>query len=254
MNSYINFLTTQKGVAPATVSAYKTDIKQFLQYGSHEEWIQALHDKGITNSSKRRKITVIQNYCKYIGEPCKLVKPKNEAPLPKFLQHSTVMKIIDNTPHKRDKLMFRLLYETGMRISEAINLKWSQEEVSYDLEDIHTFLVKGKGSKERLVYVGNQLYTELKQLGHDDLVFGRKYSRTLFHMNLKKIVKKLSLSEKISLHSFRHSFATHLVNNDMRIEEISQLLGHSNVSTTSIYAKLSDDKLKQNFKLIRPKT
>ena len=192
--------------------------------------------------------------------------PKIEKKLPNYLNVMEIEKILDsielNTKEDiRDKCLFELLYSTGIRVSEASNIK---------LEDIDinnmTIRVFGKGRKERITYFGYTLKDILEKYlsvrkeflkkGEIEYLFinslGGKLSRNSMENIINKVVKKSSVNHKISPHTLRHSYATHLLNNGADLRSVQELLGHENLNTTEIYTHVSNERLREEYLKYHP--
>lgn len=177
-------------------------------------------------------------------------RPKSEKKLPTVLTKEEVKKLIDSAATKKSKLMLSLMYACGLRVSELINLKIED----LDFEENVGWIRKGKGKKDRIFNIPLSIKEDLKKLVEEqrkknqEFVFsGRKGKLT--PRNLQKIVKnaakRAGINKKISCHTLRHSFATHLLENGVNIRIIQELLGHSNLSTTQLYTHISNQQLKK---------
>lgn len=274
-----------------TIRAYITDLFYFLNFLSnyYEEeitlnnlnkvnvtdlrsWLANKTIHNIKSKSKARALSVIKNFYRYLQEnhnikcdALEIIKiKKTESSLPKVMSTEQIQNIIttmDSYSEKswinaRDIAVLYLLYGCGLRISEALNLK---------IKDIANGEVKifGKGRKERvmpllkIVEEKIQKYIELCPFNCNELFLflgakGKAYNPDVFRRNLRKIRGLLGLPEHATPHSFRHSFATHLLseNSDLRI--IQEMLGHENLSTTQIYTKVNLNKMVENFKKFHP--
>ncbi|MBN2454399.1 tyrosine-type recombinase/integrase [Candidatus Woesearchaeota archaeon] len=171
--------------------------------------------------------------------------PKTEKKLPVVLSREEVKRLIDAAPTKKSRLMIMLLYSSGLRLSECVNLK---------VNDIHTdekigWVRKGKGSKDRLFILSEALSKELSGFAKgSEYIFAGRNGR-MSPRNVQKVVvtaaKRANLGKKISPHTLRHSFATHLLESGTDIRKIQELLGHSNLQTTQIYTRVSAEELKK---------
>jgi integrase/recombinase XerD len=223
-------------------------------------------DKGV--SSKTNSITSINNFYIYLVKdkridinPCENIdRPKMKKRLPDVLTVNEVDKLLDIPLHTkedyRDKAILEVLYATGIRISELTNLK--MQDVDFTNKVVRVF---GKGSKERIVPINKYA---LKYLGMyldirgsflkgklTDYIFlnskGEAISRESFGLELNKIVKKQGLNKRVTPHMLRHSFATHMLNQGADLRSIQELLGHSDISTTTIYTHVSNEKVKNDY-------
>jgi len=214
-----------------------------------EGYLFYLRQKGYSSFTIKKKISTLRDYFRYKGitnfPELKISSPQR---LPKFLENDDIKKIRDIIINERDKLIFDTLYATGMRISELCNLNCT---------DINgtSILITGKGNKERKVLMPDELYQRLKKFAsrnnHEALFTcrwnGKRLTRTSVNQLLIKYAKEAGLNKRISPHMLRHTFATRLLNNGMRMEALSSLLGHTQISTTQIYAQLSHQKIKEEY-------
>lgn len=277
---YIDYLKYEKNLSPETIKKYKYNLIVFEKYMlnkninlfdvTQQDIIDFLtnyfKDKGI--SSKTNSITSINNFYIYLVKdkridinPCENIdRPKMKKRLPDVLTVNEVDRLLDISLHTkedyRDKAMLEVLYATGIRISELTNLK--MQDVDFTNRVVRVF---GKGSKERIVPINKYA---LKYLGMyldirgsflkgklTDYMFlnskGEAISRESFGLELNKIVKKQGLNKRVTPHMLRHSFATHMLNQGADLRSIQELLGHSDISTTTIYTHVSNEKVKNDY-------
>ena len=191
-----------------------------------------------------------------------LIYPKLEKPLPRFLTEEEVAKILnvvegDTFISLRDKAILEFLYSTGARVSEAASLK---------IEDIDLLggivKVKGKGKKERLLPLGEPAilairnYLKTRKDTNPYLFINRRgteLSERAFRLIVDKYIRKAALSLRVSPHTFRHSFATHLLNRGADLRSVQELLGHASISTTQVYTHLSIESLKKVYQKAHPR-
>ncbi len=177
-------------------------------------------------------------------------RPKKERKIPSVLTKEEVKKIINSTKNKKSNLIISLLYSCGFRVSELVNLKL--EDLNFEEKIGH--VRKGKGKKDRIFNIPSFLEQELKeqaekqkQKNKKNLISGKKDKMT--SRNIQKIVKnaanKAGIKKKVSPHTLRHSFATHLLESGVDIRKIQELLGHADLSTTQIYTHISNEELKK---------
>jgi len=151
------------------------------------------------------------------------------------------MEMIDKTKNIKHKLVLMFLYYVGLRLSEVINLRW--ENLDFDRKIIH--IKKAKGEKERIVFLHKKLEELLREIGiKDSLVFiserGNKYNKRTIQQIVKNAARKTGIKKKVSPHTLRHSFATHLLEAGADIRYIQQLLGHKSLQTTQIYTHVAN--------------
>jgi len=256
LNVYLGFLNNRNIGFVKDISS--DDIKEFLKYRQNEETTTIAHN-----------LTVIKNFHNYLFKEG-LVKvnvsefierPKVKKTLPKALSVEDVDTLLDielKTPFDyRNKAMLELMYGCGLRVSEVINLELNDIDMTNCL-----IRILGKGSKERDVPLGEYSIYYLKEyINRRDLLLKDKPSTKLFlnnhgfgmtrqgfFKNLKNLLIKKGLNSNISPHTLRHSFATHLVNRGADLRSVQEMLGHSDISTTKIYTKVSDDKVLEDYK------
>ncbi len=277
---YIDYLKYEKNLSSETIKKYKYNLIIFEKYMLNKninlfdvtqqdimDFItNYFKDKGV--SSKTNSITSINNFYIYLVKdkridinPCENIdRPKMKKRLPDVLTVNEVDKLLDIPLHTkedyRDKAILEVLYATGIRISELTNLK--MQDVDFTNKVVRVF---GKGSKERIVPINKYA---LKYLGMyldirgsflkgklTDYIFlnskGEAISRESFGLELNKIVKKQGLNKRVTPHMLRHSFATHMLNQGADLRSIQELLGHSDISTTTIYTHVSNEKVKNDY-------
>lgn len=279
LEAYVNeYLFTEYNTSKNTRDSYLYDLKElasfyegkniaFLTKEDIQEYLRKMVDKKAR--TKAHYLTVFNNFYTYLVKeeiikinPCESIKmPKLEKKLPEFLTIEEVEKLLDirtNTAYdKRNKAMLEMLYATGMRISELINLTMSN--IYLDDEMVKVF---GKGSKERIIPVNDYALDYLKdylQYGRGELLGTKsseyvfissrhtKISRQAFFKILKRLCDEAGIKKNISPHILRHSFATHLLHNGADLRIVQELLGHSDISTTQIYTHLSNEKLENEY-------
>ncbi len=166
---------------------------------------------------------------------------KREKKLPVVLSKKEINKLILATKNINHRLIVQIGYSAGLRLSEIINLKW--RDIDFNRDTIH--LKRAKGKKDRIVMLSQKVKEELQKINQEtDYVFvsnrGSKYSARAIQKIIENLSKKAKIKKKITPHTLRHSFATHLLENGTDIRYIKNLLGHSNISTTHIYTKVSN--------------
>ncbi len=285
-----HYLVTERGLSQNTLEAYARDIRKFATFlegiaktsfngvrpGDIVEYMITEKRKGMAINSLARNVVAIKMFFRYLaGE--KLVEtnvadeidtPRLWRHLPEVLTVEEVNKLIelpDTTTAAgiRDRAIVEMLYATGMRISELVDLKLNQ------FEPVEQFAIcRGKGSKERIIPVGGQATEWTKQYVRDirpslsrnkkpaELFitrFGRKFTRQGMWKLLHKYIDKLGLEKTITPHTLRHTFATHLLQNGADIRVIQAMMGHSNISTTQLYTHVDTNRLKSIHKKYHPR-
>ena len=282
--SYNTYLITVKFLkVETTINSYILDIYKYLEYLNKDynktnntdiyNYLKYLEEERYSIYSVVRKISSLKSFYKYLNEEeiyivnIDIERPKFYKKLPKVLTIDEVDKLLDielKTPFDyRNKAMLELMYATGLRVSELVNL--TPLNIDFDKQIVRCY---GKGNKERIVPMGNtaskylKLYLEeyrqaLEKATLCDNLFlnnhGKKMTRQGFFKNLKIIANKQGITDDITPHMLRHSFATHLLNNGADLRSIQLMLGHENISTTGIYTNVSTDKIKDNYDLYYPK-
>ena len=291
LDNFINAISLQKGLAQNTIQSYKSDLKNYAQYlstlqiksGSRitpealDKYLKRLTSRKLKESSVGRKISVLRSFHKYLIETEAMTPqsaliidpPRINRKLPDVLDYRNEICKLLNQPDQtkllgiRDKALLELLYSAGMRISEAINLRLN----SISLEG-RFVIVFGKGSKERVVPIGKEAahwvsrYLErsrprLVKANSESYLFLNSRGRRLSRMGAWKIinfhVKKSGIEKKVTPHTLRHSFATHLLKGGADLRTVQELLGHADIATTEIYTHVDRDFLKEVHKSFHPR-
>ena len=288
ISDFINYCIFEKGLTDRTKESYQNDLEVYkLFLKKHNiNLVEEIKSNNIKDFLKERtntektstiahNLTVIKNFHTYLLKQ-KLVKedisefierPKLRKTLPKTLSIEDINKLLDiklNTSFDyRNKAMLELMYGTGLRVSEIVNLTTTDIDLTNCL-----IRIMGKGNKEREVPLGEysiyylNLYLQkrkgmLKNSSCDKLFLnnhGKGMTRQGFFKILKQILKEKNLNSDISPHTLRHSFATHLINHGADLRSIQEMLGHSDISTTKIYTRVSDDKIKEDYNKFHPRS
>ncbi len=285
MDSYKNYLALERGLSPNTVEAYLKDLDEFLVYLKSKKKSIETFDRNmarhwlshlLTKNSARtmgRKLSSMKSFYEFLKKrgissknPFEFLSgPKIEKRLPTYLKVEEIIGLIESidTGTKegiRDRAMLEILYSSGMRVGEMLAL--TVDDVR-DLPD--TIRITGKGMKERLVFLSKESIRWLKKYLGIRPLFNPKVKRLFLNQkgnpmtdsNLRKIITKYAkaygITRPISPHTFRHSFATHLLERGMDIRLIQELLGHVSLSTTQIYTKLDYSRLKQVYDKTHPR-
>ena len=278
--SYAKYLSLEKNYSIHTVDNYSRDIRQFLEFtnGAIEvgenkirEFLAFLSKKKYDKTSIIRKVIAVRNFYKFLVKTKRTAKnpfmyiltPKDDKKLPNVLTEQETAALLDaagdaNFLALRDKTILELLYSTGIRVHEITTLDIS--DVDFVNEEIK---VLGKGGKQRIVPTGGQAVAclrkyikDLKKTGADTALFinnnkGRLTTRAI-EMMIKKYAIKAGIDKKVTPHTLRHSFATHLLDRGADLRSVQELLGHANLSTTQIYTHLSINKLKREYEKAHP--
>ncbi len=286
LKEYHNYLVLEKALANNSIEAYMRDLRK-LEVFCHEDLkindcclvnVKTLRDFIIflnltdySSKSQARIISAIKSFFNYLciekiikTNPCdEIDRPKIEKKLPETLSHDEINQIIEaidlSSPHgERNRTIIETLYSCGLRVSELIELKCSK----LFLDEEFLFVI-GKGNKERLIPLNQSLIRYLKNYiqvvrtqkkiaeGHEDYVFlnnrGKKLTRMMIFTIVKNQLKKTGIKKNISPHTFRHSFATHLLKGGANLRAIQTMLGHESISTTEIYMHIDRDFVREEI-------
>lgn len=289
LNEYRQYLIVEKGLSKNTILAYLNDLNKFFIYLNdiHQifeiEKISKEHirlylkelSKINSSTSITRKLVSLRMFFAFLVKD-KLIDvnimndfdlPKIDKKLPVVLSEQEMQEILDSIViedhlSSRNRCMLELMYATGLRVSELINLNVSSVNIYMGY-----IKVIGKGNKERIVPIGavakkilgdylNNYREEFIKKESSLLFFnnhGNKMSREEFYIILKQIIRQTSVNKKVSPHTIRHSFATHLLENGADLRSIQELLGHSDISTTTIYTHISNQKIKKEYQQFHPR-
>ena len=284
LRSFLNYLLVDKGLSNNTAKAYEADISSFFQWLDNEDlkyknlqedhinqYISFLFQRKMRSSSVNRKISSIKSFYIFLikrnfvkNSPLNdLVTPKQEKYLPESMSEAEVDKLLNspdvsNKIENRDKAMIEMLYATGMRISELVNLKMTDVDMKRCVVKVF-----GKGSKERLVPFGEtaldslRSYLNEREQSSSKEIFlsnrGKKMTRVAFWQRVKIYLIRENLKNSISPHTLRHAFATHLLNRGADLRSVQLLLGHSDLSTTQIYTHIAKQRLSDVLKKHHPR-
>lgn len=282
LENYRNYLKYERAYSDNTVGAYMNDLNKYEEFLKKDILKSDTEDlekylkyiKNLESTTVAHKITSIKSYFNYnikrgivsVNPADKVSRPKLIKHLPEYLTEEEVGKLLDvevKSPYDyRNKTILELLYSSGIRISELVNIKTP----NYDSEEC-LIRIMGKGSKERIVPLGDYAvnimndymnnYRPLINKKHTDYVFinnrGDKISRQFIFKVIKKEALKKGIKKDISPHTLRHTFATHLLKNGADLRIIQELLGHENISTTQIYTHVTNNKLNSDYETYFPK-
>lgn len=283
IRKYKQYLRLEKGLSENTYEAYQMDLEKLLRFLEGEEkgvldvtsddlerFIAGLHDIGIHPRSQARILSGLKSFFHFLiladyreDDPCELIEgPKIGFKLPEVLTVDEIDAIIaavdmDKPEGQRNRAMIETLYSCGLRVSELCGLKLS------DLYFEEGFIkVTGKGSKQRLVPVSPRAVKEVKywlmdrrhwrvKAGSEDNVFlarwGTSISRIMVFHLIKELAAKAGIIKNISPHTFRHSFATHLLEGGANLRAIQCMLGHESIATTEIYTHIDRQMLRSEI-------
>lgn len=281
VDSFLDAESAEKGAALVTISSYKSDLQQFFSFSGAidpqdlteeriEKFLQYLQTSGYAPKSMARKLSTLKDFCRFLysekvistNPAAYILTPKQEKPLPKFLSVKEIEQLIDTAFTKKDYrywrigVMIELMYATGLRVSELVGLP--ENAINYGKRLV---TLVGKGNKERIVPIAERVITALQEYLPLREEFIKKNSsstwlfpsltsvsghltRDAFYKDLKKLAADCGIyPSRISPHVLRHSFATHLLNNNADLRSVQKMLGHENITTTEIYTHIIPQKL-----------
>lgn len=281
VENFLQMMAAEKGSSVNTLNAYRRDLAQFFEFGDIknfsdisksriEDFIQDLRLRSYAPKSLARKLSTIKEFCKFLysekllqQNPAQnILTPKQEKPLPKFLTFAEIENLISAATQKNDyrwqriAVMIELMYATGVRVSELVGLPLNA--INHKKQTLSVF---GKGNKERMVPIAERVLRAIDIYLPVREAFMRKntsspwlfpsltavdghFTRDAFYKDLKALAVECGIyPSRISPHVLRHSFATHLINNDADLRSVQKMLGHENITTTEIYTHITAHKL-----------
>ena len=285
IEKFINYLKVEKNASEHTIINYTIDLKAFALFlgdkdiGSIDHltlrrFLAEMRAKNYAKRTMARKLAALRTFFRFLfreghikTNPITAVStPKLDKKLPKFLDVEQVSRLImkpdDSTvPGARDRAIFETLYSSGLRVSELVGL--DDDDIDFISGVVK---VLGKGSKERIVPIGDQALRAIRsyldkrsvdKVKDKHAVFLNKSGTRLTDRSVRRIVDKYiklcSIEAKISPHSLRHSFATHLLDRGADLRSVQELLGHMNLSTTQIYTHVTMERLKSVYDKAHPR-
>ena len=282
ISSFSEYLLYQKGLSQNTVDSYKSDLTKLSNYLQNQDLSKTNIDNffidmsefNYSSSTKKRMHSSIKNFLKYINEnedhesiDISDIKLKSSKKLPEVLSITDIENMINFYNHEtyldsRNRTVIDVLYSTGCRVSELCDINISD----IDLDEKYLKL-KGKGSKQRIVPIGSMLYKNLLQYLNVRETFlqnrgeplflsksKNKLDRTAVFRIIKKTAKNISLQTDVHPHTLRHSAATHMLEGGCDLRTVQEFLGHSSVSTTQIYTKVTKEFLEEAFTESHPRS
>ncbi|MBN2830677.1 MAG: site-specific tyrosine recombinase XerD [Candidatus Omnitrophica bacterium] len=290
IDTFLNYLSIERGLSNNTIISYRVDLNNYLTFieGKNIDslskiskdnitgFMLAQRDKGIAPNSVARRLAAIRMFHRFLArerilknDPSTLVdSPKLWKRVPDALTLNEVEALIaqpnvHNSQGARDRAILETLYATGMRVSEAVNLK--KDNVNLDIGFLRCI---GKGNKERIIPLGKKAIASINRYikesrpklikdGESEFLFlsrsGKKISRQSFWKIIKKYAKLARIKKPIKPHTLRHSFATHLLEHGADLRSVQEMLGHSDISTTQIYTHVNKDRLKSVHRQFHPR-
>ncbi len=292
IKGFKSYLRLERSLSANTLEAYERDLEKLVQYldfkkisvvpeqlrhDTLQDFIKWINELGMTARTQARVLSGIKAFYKYLlmenvinDDPTELIEgPKIGHKLPDFLTVEEINALfagidLSEPEGQRNKAMLETLYSCGLRVTELTGLRISQT-----YPDVGFVKITGKGNKERIVPIGNsalkqiQLYLESYrnhlniQPGHEDYLFlnrrGRRLTRVMVFTIIKNLAVKTGIRSTISPHTFRHSFATHLIEGGADLRAVQEMLGHSSITTTEIYTHLDRDYLRSAILQYHPR-
>lgn len=284
IESFLTDLQQRRGASPHTIANYRLDLLRLTEWLQERDimswiavdrqsvraWIAWLHGEGYAASSVGRKLAALRSFFRFLAReglvaksPIILIQaPKKGSALPTVLTVDEIERLIEAPDHRtalgtRDRCLLEVMYGTGVRVSELLSLRIDQIEWGQ-----RTISVRGKGSKERIVLLGDLAIDALERYVHDsrpsllrdpheDALFlsnlGGPLSVRGFHVILQGHVKTAEIERHVTPHTLRHSFATHMLEGGADLRAVQELLGHESVSTTQIYTHVSEGYLREVY-------
>ncbi|MCE3294822.1 MAG: tyrosine recombinase XerD subunit [Crocinitomicaceae bacterium] len=287
---FISYLKIEKGLSGNSVEAYERDVLKLndfaesnrlepknIRLGDLQQFLAQLHDLGLAARSQARIISGIKQFFMFLileneieNDPCELLEmPKIGMKLPEVLELEEIESLINavdlsKAEGHRNRAILETLYSCGLRVSELVNLKFA--DLHFDQGFIR---VLGKGNKQRLVPVSPQVEKEIGlyvnhtrnhldiKPGQEAYVFlnrlGSKLTRNMIFIIIQRLADEIKLQKNISPHTFRHSFATHLIEGGANLRAIQEMLGHESITTTEIYTHLDQRFLREAIMSFHPR-
>lgn len=281
IEEFLEYLKYERNFSEYTILNYQKDLESFAEYLNKNNlslhnvnyseirlYINELYHQKYSISTISRHISTLKSFYKYLttekklkNNPMALIScPKKEKKLPHYLKYQDLEKLFDSTSTTsygmRDVLILEMLYSTGIRISELVNVKI--KDINFSERKIMVF---GKGSKEREVFYGSRCAELIEKYIYDgrnkiikeetDYLLIGDTGRPITDDNVRKIikdlVKKSGLNINVTPHTLRHTFATHMLDEGADLKTVSDLLGHENLSTTTIYTHVSNERLRKVY-------
>ena len=286
LDNYLKYLEFNKNYSNNTIISYRDDILEYLNYLKRESidlydvkysdirFLLSYYDSiHLKNLSVRRKISSLKGFYKYLCRNGKVednpfsyvTLPKKEKKLPQYLNYNEVIEIFDtidtsNILGLRNRLIMELLYATGIRVSELVNIKIKDIDISN-----RSIEVTGKGDKTRIVffnkitkeYINKYIHESKENRKSDYLILnnnGKNITARGIRLIMDKIIKETSIIKNVHPHILRHTFATHLLNNGCDLLTVQELLGHASISTTGIYTHVTKEHIKDVYYHTHPRS
>lgn len=292
LKGFKSYLQLEKSLSQNSIEAYLHDVAKLIEFmkskdmdiapnkitNEHiEEFLAWLYDSGLHNYSQARVLSGLKSFFKYLLleevieiSPVEFIQgPKTSRKLPDTLSYIEINQLLESidlstVEGMRNRTIIEVLYSCGLRVSECVELKISHLHL-----DVDFIRVVGKGNKERLVPIGSsaikyinlykdtvRIHSPIKKHAEDFLFLNKRgdsLSRVMIFLMIKKYAAAVGITKKISPHTFRHSFATHLLEGGADLRAIQEMLGHESITTTEIYTHLDKDFLRSTLMQFHPR-
>ena len=292
LKGFKSYLQLEKSLSQNSIEAYLHDVAKLIEFmkskdmdiapnkitNEHiEEFLAWLYDSGLHNYSQARVLSGLKSFFKYLLleevieiSPVEFIQgPKTSRKLPDTLSYIEINQLLESidlstVEGMRNRTIIEVLYSCGLRVSECVELKISHLHL-----DVDFIRVVGKGNKERLVPIGSsaikyinlykdtvRIHSPIKKHAEDFLFLNKRgdsLSRVMIFLMIKKYATAVGITKKISPHTFRHSFATHLLEGGADLRAIQEMLGHESITTTEIYTHLDKDFLRSTLMQFHPR-
>lgn len=288
IDEFLKYLNEQKNYSYYTIENYKKDLEEYtkflsdnnykyndMDYKKCTKYLIFLNEKKFKKTSISRRLSSIRTFYKYLvlndyvnSNPFLLVSsPKKEKKIPKFINYQGIDEIFNVSDIKtkegqREKLILEILYGSGIRISELVNIKI--KDIDFNNKNI---LIFGKGSKERIVSFGEPALDAMNLFINDGrkqylsdieseyLIIGKngKLTTRRIEQIIDNLIKKTSIKMNVTPHMFRHTFATHMLDQGSDLIAVQELLGHESLSSTEIYTHISNEHLREVYYKCHPR-
>lgn len=288
IDKYLEYLKIVKKYSDKTILSYRDDLIEYNEFLGNNfkniididkivvnNYLKYLYEKNLNKNSICRKLSSVRGLYNYLVKEeiitnnyfNSISNPKKDLYLPKFLNDNELDKLFEvtsenNPVNQRDTLILELLYATGLRVSELVNIKIKDIDINEKI-----IKVLGKGSKERIVLYNNHTrdalkkylddgYHELNKKNSGYLILnknGDKLSDRYVRNIINKLVNKAGLNIKISPHTLRHTFATDMLEEGADLVTVKELLGHESLNTTSIYTHITNEQIRKTYNMAHPR-